>query len=284
MTEQSLNLLQHWMAMVVMGRGRLRERLQAASDRHGLGAQDVIAERRGLSIHKRLSIYAQGYVLRLLECLRAEFPALRSFVGDAVFDSFAGAYLISRPSGSPSLFDFGQGFPQFLEETKPEAGSLDEDLRLLLDLPSELARVERARSEVMRAHGTEQDAHMRATLSPLDVFSEDVVLQATPTLRLLELKFPLVDFLKKFDRGEPCELGAARACLAAAGRANYRVYLEEVSPWQFAFLKACGRPTSLYEAVQVAALESGEERAAVLAELVMWLPVAVGFGFLQRLS
>jgi len=114
MVDQSLPLLQHWMITVVTERGSLAEKLQSGTGQHGLRLEDVIAEKRGLSAEKRLSIYTSGYVLRLLECMRADFPGLRSFVGDSVFDAFARAYIISEPPESPSLFDLGAAFPRFL--------------------------------------------------------------------------------------------------------------------------------------------------------------------------
>lgn len=285
MTEQSLCLLQHWMKAVVTERGGLTEKLQAAAEQHdGLRIEDVIVEKRGLSAHKRLSIYTSGYVLRLLECMRADFPALRNFVGDAVFDAFAKAYIISRPPKSSSLFDLGAGFPQFLEETKPRDGSLQADLNGLLDMPPELARMERARSEIMRAPGTEQDPQRMEPLSPLAIFSETIMLQATPCLRLLKLKFPLVDFLRRSDRNERPEPPSPQASSVALGRSNYHIHMEEVSPWQFALLKACEQPVPLHLAASRAAEESGKETAFVLAELVVWLPVALGLGFLRQVS
>jgi hypothetical protein len=222
-------------------------------------------------------------VLRLLECMRADFPVLRGFVGDSVFDAFAKAYVITRPPGSPSLYELGADFPRFLEETKPGREGLDAGLSDLLDLPGELARIERARAEVMRARGTEDDPATEP-LSPFAVFGEELTLQATPCLRLLELKFPLVDFLRSADGGERPAPPAPRASFAAVGRANYRLYMEELTPWQFAFLKVCERPTSLYEAVRRAALEGGRESSQVLAEAAVWLPVAFEFGFLRRVA
>jgi len=197
MTNQPLALLQQWMKTVLTERGGLQQKLETALQQHGLRIEDVVAERGGLSSQIRLSIYARGYVLRLLECMRADFPALRNFLGDSVFDAFAMAYLISEPPRSPSLFEFGAGFPQFLEETKPQDTALHAKLDSLLDLPADLARLERARVEVMRAPGTEHDddAVRAESFSPFAIFSENVTLQATPCLRLLELKFPLVDFL-----------------------------------------------------------------------------------------
>lgn len=284
MSDERLSLLQHWMKTVVTERGRLDEKLRAAARRHGLSAEDVVAERRGLDARERLGIYAGGYVLRLLECMRADFPVLRGFVGDAVFDAFARAYVITRPPGSPSLYQLGADFPQFLQETRPAGEGFDAETSAMLDLPPEIARVERARAEVMRARGTEDDPPAAEPLSPFAVFGERLTLEATGCLRLLELKFPLVDFLKSSDGGERPEPPAPRTTLVAVGRSDYRVSVEEVAPWQFAFLKACERPAELYEAVRAASLEAGRETPEVLAESAVWLPVAFQSGFLRRVA
>jgi hypothetical protein len=282
MSEQSLNLLEHWMKTVVVERGGLREKLDAAARQHGLHAEDVVAERRGVSAHERLGVYTGGYVLRLLECMRADFPALRGFVGDSVFDAFAKAYVITMPPGSPSLYDLGANFPRFLEETKPKNWTLDAGISVMLDLPPELARLERARAEVMRAPGTEDDPPAAEHLSAFAVFGDGPMVQATPCLRLLEMRFPLVEFLKSSDKAEHTEPPAPRTSLVAVGRSHYRVHVEEISRWQFAFLKACEQPTSSYSAARFAALESGKDPGQVLAELAIWLPVAFGLGLLRQ--
>jgi hypothetical protein len=284
MSEQSLLLLQHWMKTVVTERGDLSEKLGVAATRHGLRAEDVVAETRGLSARERLAVYTGGYVLRLLECMRADFPALRGFVGDSVFDAFAKAYIITLPPHSHSLYDLGADFPRFLEETKPKGDELEVGLASMLDLPPELARIERARAEVMRARGTEDDPLAAEPLSPFAVLGEEVTLQTTPCLRLLELKFPLVDFLRSSDRGDHPEPPAPRASFVAVGRSNYRVHVEEISLWQFAFLRACEHPTSSYSAVKAAALESGREPGQALADVAVWLPIAFDLGFLRRVA
>ena len=82
--------------------------------------------------------------------------------------------------------------------------------------------------------------------------------------------------------GEHPEPPKPRASLVAVGRSNYRLHVEEISLLQFAFLRACERPTSSYPAVQVAALESGRDPGQALAEVAMWLPVAFELGFLRQ--
>ena len=241
-----------------------------------------MAERRGLSARERLSVYTGGYVLRLLECMRADFPVLRGFVGDSVFDAFAKAYVITMPPARPACMTSAQTSRDFWRRRNRALNVSTQNTGAMLDLPPELARLERARAEVMRARGTEDDPPAAEPLSPFAVFGEGPTLQATPCLRLLELKFPLVDFLRSSDIGERPEPPAPRASLVAVGRSNYRLHVEEISLWQFAFLRACERPTSSYPAVQVAALESGRDPGQALAEVAMWLPVAFELGFLRQ--
>src|SRR6185437_1399595 len=54
-------------------------------------AGSVVAGSGALSPRARLAIYAKSYVLRLAECLRAEFPVLAAMIGDEVWGLFAGA-------------------------------------------------------------------------------------------------------------------------------------------------------------------------------------------------
>ena len=95
------------------------------------------------------------------------------------------------------------------------------------------------------------------------------------------MKFPLVEFLRSSDMGEQTAPPAPRISFVAVGRSNYRVHVEEISHWQFAFLKACEHPTSSYSAVQVAVLESERDPVQVLADVAIWLPIAFGLGFLR---
>lgn len=62
----------------------------------------------------RLSIYANGYRLRLIEILDADYPALRILAGDDLFDQLARAYIAAYPSVFPNARWFGVQLPRFL--------------------------------------------------------------------------------------------------------------------------------------------------------------------------
>ncbi|MFY9760933.1 MAG: DNA-binding domain-containing protein, partial [Xanthobacteraceae bacterium] len=122
MADADLGVLQRWMLSAVTTPGGVREGVREAREAYALDIGDAVKGSNRLSAPARLEIYARGYVLRLLECLRAEFPLLLALVGDQVFEMFASSYVWSRPSRSPSLYALGAGFADFLQSTRPDSG------------------------------------------------------------------------------------------------------------------------------------------------------------------
>ncbi|QDA57196.1 DNA-binding domain-containing protein [Thermomonas aquatica] len=62
----------------------------------------------------RLRIYADAYVLRLLDVLGNDFPATRTALGEDAFDVLARAYIAAHPSTQPSVCHFGHAFAGWL--------------------------------------------------------------------------------------------------------------------------------------------------------------------------
>ena len=67
-----------------------------------------------LDATSRLDIYANGYRLRLIEVLDADYPALRSLAGDDLFEQLATAYINAHTSVFPNARWFGMHLPSFL--------------------------------------------------------------------------------------------------------------------------------------------------------------------------
>lgn len=61
----------------------------------------------------RLSVYGDGYFMRLLEALTSDYPAVRRALGEYDFRVLAADYLFSNPSRSPTLADLGEALPRF---------------------------------------------------------------------------------------------------------------------------------------------------------------------------
>src|SRR5262245_51142626 len=60
---------------------------------------------------ERLRVYQRGYVLRLLESMRAKYPALRHALGPDLFDGFACDFLQAYRSRTYSLLALDERFP-----------------------------------------------------------------------------------------------------------------------------------------------------------------------------
>lgn len=281
MLKQNTTLLQNWLETVVTAPGYLPHKIQKAQQLYHFNENEIISNEGKASVLDRLNVYSSGYLLRLLDCMAADYPMLQKFVGEEVFDSFARAYLHYHPSTSFTLYDLGKSFPGFLAQTKPQEipgeGALNNDF---LDLPIALAKLERARQEAMRAAGTEErhsDAHeigMEELLFP----SMNIVVP--PCFQLLELTFPMKHFFEALYRDEADDLPQPAKTFMAVSRKNYRIVTEELMEWQYIFLKACAAPIEMHLAIASTAATCQIPSATLLADVYLWLPIFQSNGFI----
>lgn len=80
----------------------------------------VIGETPDVGREQRLAIYGNGYFSRLIDCLGANYPSLKSAMGETAFEAFARAYLDRHPSTSQCIDDVGSEMPVFLRR-RPES-------------------------------------------------------------------------------------------------------------------------------------------------------------------
>jgi hypothetical protein len=260
MAESGLAELQGWM----------QDSILAGSADPALIAERIAGDGR-LGGEDRLAIYARAYRARLLETLRAEYPALRLLVGDTVFDLFAADYVAASPPRDPRLQVFGAGFADHLAATRPEGeGSLSA-------LPAELARLERARSEVQRAAGVERLGPVR--LSADAALLPGLRLRLPDSVRLLLLNFDFTDLLEAADKGGPALVPREAAAPTIVFRHGYRVRTRRIERWQLAFLERLGdEGDEVQSAAATAADSCAGDTGALLADLAMWLPLAAADG------
>ncbi|MCC7702939.1 putative DNA-binding domain-containing protein [Janthinobacterium sp. GW460P] len=269
--------LQAWFLTAMTAPGGAARGAQLASERHGLTQEQVLKRARGGPAP--LHIHADGYVQRLLECLQADYPVLRKVMGDELFAFFARAYVWHHPSASPTLYDLGGGFADFLAASQGAAGAQEDVLRF----PVELAQLERARSEAGRAPGLEKRA------PPLLPSGLDLLLgnapawRLAPCTRLLALSFPLCSFWQQVqaapDDAVPPQPQAAPAYVAIS-RMHYRLAMQDLLPWQFYWLQALAGGAPLAQCARQAAQSSGRAPDEVLADAMLWLPMAAGAGII----
>lgn len=220
-----------------------------------------------MSAQRRLSLYARGYRARLLDSLRREFPALCALMGPTVFDLFAEGYIEACPPSAPSLHDLGARFPAWLEETQPAGAGEGASLAI------QLAGLERAWSSALRAPGPEGLQPPPADL----LLHPGGRLKLPETTVLMSLDYDFAPLLAAVADGDAPPTPQARPTLVAIARGDYRVRLHTLGPGRFAWLRALGRDGASAQAAAVAAAR-GEDPGRLLADLTLWLPMAIQAG------
>ena len=143
------------------------------------------------------------------------------------------SYIAARPPRHFSLYDYGAGFADHLEATRPKEGGGP-----LAALPAAVARLERARAEVQRAEGLERRAE--PPLMADAAMLPGLRLKLPDSVRLLRLGFDLLPLIDAADRGGKPVVPEAGESLIAVARSHYRVRLHKLEPWHHAWLEALG--------------------------------------------
>ena len=272
--DQKLILLQNWLKAVVMTPGYMPQKLGRAKQLYGLSETDVVADQGKASVYARLNVYSSGYLLRLLDCMYADYAISKKFMGDEVFDSFAKAYLLYHPSTSFTLYDLGKAFPSFLAKTRPPVVPGDNgDLDDFMDLPIALTKLERARQEAMRAPGTEGDVHRDEEISIQNVFFNIVKVSTPGCLQLLELEFPMIQFFTSVYRDLDYELPSPQKTFMAVSRKSFKVTMTELTETQYILLSICQTEPNLYDAITATAVRCEVSTSALLADVYLWMPL-----------
>ena len=102
-----------------------------------------------------LAIYQRSYFLRIVSCMREQFPALCHALGETLFNDFVADYIRERPPESHTLYDLGRRFPAYLEETRPDRAAAPQERENWADFMIDLAQFERQLFVMFDAPGHE---------------------------------------------------------------------------------------------------------------------------------
>lgn len=275
LSTQSLPETQAWLQMMVSHPEHLGRSVQFAEQQYGISPEQQIKQQYGISARERLAIYKRGYILRLLACMQADFPVLRKYLGDELFDHFARAYLINTPSSSYTLFELSARFPEFLARTRPVDHTLSDAQAVLLDLPVELARLERAQLEVLRAKGTEgEDEVTELGLADFGLFMGELELKLNPCLKLLVFSLPVLEAYSAVEQGESVGALDKGTYFVALSRVDYRLQMQDLSDWQYYFLLGLNDTRSVQRALDYSSEYSKTGREKTLADFWLWILLA----------
>lgn len=227
-TQFSPDEIQNWMQSVL-----IKPQTPAAKP------ELFIKESNRLTAARHLNIYRQSYIARLRECMKNQFSALAYALGEELFQMFADQYLDSYPSDNYTLNTLGKKFPDFLQETRPDAEA--EEKESWIDFIIELARFEYSLSETF-----DEDAEEKFVLA--DDSAPDEALKLIPVFHLFHHTYPICKYYLDVVKKRKPELPFEEISFCAVTRNNYRLGLLEIKPAQYYFLERLIKGESIAKA------------------------------------
>lgn len=223
-----------------------------------------------LTAHDRLSIYANAYYARLLECMAESFPIFQKAVGEDLFSDFAFAYLQQCPPTSYSLNHLADRFPDFLRHSAPGTEGAEADwVTFLVDL----AHLEWTIAQVFDGPGTESmDLPGPEDLRALDPDAwRQARIELAPCLRLLACRCPVNGYYTRARADDQApDPPAAAAAWVAVSRRDFVVRRFDLEAGEYVLLEALGSGQCVEEAIQISAATVELDDAALAMTLQCW--------------
>jgi len=222
-------------------------------------AATFIKPGRQLSSFERLEIYNRQYWFRVLSNFADDFPGLRAALGEKRFDALAVAYLADNPSTSYTLRNLGSNLVRWLRDNPKWTGKR-------FDLVLDIARLEWAYVEAF-----DNGEQRPLTADDLSHCSAESHLALQSHVRLLELSYPVDDFIISVHRAQPEASVASNAVTEgrksrtrriapmkpeatylAVHRFDYSVYYKRLEREAYVTLRALGNGSNLGDALNAA--------------------------------
>lgn len=226
-SEVALETLQQWMHAVIAHPGDVYEALDAPAAKTHVGdVDDLVLPSRTLQPAQRVGVYHGMYMLRMIEALGEDYPAIVQYVGEHAFEHLADDYVQQHPSSSYTLNRLGDQFPEFLASSS---------MRRKIFL-ADLARFELAMTDVFdEAEAAPLDANAIGSVAPEDL--ESLRFTPIPALRLLAFTYDVDSAFQAFRDGEQIH-PVRRKSWVAIHRRDYSVYRMPLTEQAFVFLRA----------------------------------------------
>lgn len=217
-----LKQIQEWMVSVISHpNGAVIGAEETTIDDQLWSIPSVISPSKTLTSEQRIGIYHNGYFARLIECFKVEYRGLLNALGEELFQHFAWNFLLEHPSTSYTLNDLGKLFPSYLESTLLEDGGTSESWQLFI---LDVAIFERTFTEVYNGEGHEELVNKQ----------QNNLLQVSPSIITLDLKFPVAECISNFREDTFSEFPEPNKSHYVFTRQNYmaKVYRLEESEYQ----------------------------------------------------
>lgn len=219
-----------------------------------------------LTAEQQLAIYSDGYIWRLLGAIRADYPALLAFIGDAEFEKLAREYIRQTPSTYYNLDFYPHAFADFVVAHRQAVFVCD------------VARIEQA---IARVFMMEESAPLLPTALQgitLESLSE-LVLQPRIASQLIKFLYPVSEWLDRQRADGTTDVPQEKTSYVYVYRHNnevQRVILQEAAYYVLHEIMGGRRVGDALDAVVASHPEIVEEIAAGLQN---WLSHWISCGF-----
>lgn len=191
---------------------------------------------------KRFNIYRNNAAATVIEALRGRYPVVERLVGETFFKAAAHRFAMEHPPRSPALFEFGDGFPDFLAVFEPA--------QALPYLP-DVARLEWLRHTAYHAADAEPMQATALGTVPAE-HTGGIVLRLHPSAGLLISDYPAVSIWETNVADEVVrrigpDMGGEAALVL---RPVLEVKVMRLGPGGAIFLREIGRGASLTVAAE----------------------------------
>lgn len=218
-------------------------------------ANAFLSSRAEFSGAQGLGVYQRSFFLRIVSCMRDQFPALCHALGQQLFDDFVAEYIIAVPPESYTLYDLGRRFPAYLQANRPDT----EDTReVWIDFVVDLARFERQVFVMFDAPGAETSGYATPE-------TPDAALLLQPALSLGSYRFPVAIYYHDVRAKRPASLPPQETMHLALVRKNYQTHTIPLSVAHHLFLEALSNGHTIDSALELISEQTGSSSEQVAA-------------------
>lgn len=204
-----------------------------------------------------LGIYTRMYESRLHDTLAADYPKVRTVLGDDGFAEMVMHYLEAHPPRSYTLRDAGLELPGFLAATTATS-------------VAELARLERARIEAFDA--PDASPLCEDEVVALDLGLPELELRLVPSSVVITLAWAVDDMWSAIDDGEPSLDASKTARTVLVWRRGIVVLHRTLELDEAEIVPRLATGIAFAEVCELLAARHGEQAAARATELLLrWL-------------
>lgn len=249
---------------------QLYEQFQTAILIQDDAVRNSIKPHSRLTAAQQLSIYQEGYRIRLSNAIMADYPALTALLGQAALAPVIAQYIDAHPPRSYTLDVYPFGFAAFFCQHSQDV------------FAAELAVLEGAIAEVFMLPETLPLSPQQFTAFSPEVFAE-TALPLRAASRLVSFSHPVQDWLSAFRAGgelPPRPSPAAQYLFLV--RHQHEVKRHVLHPAAFALLMALSEGKNVSEALEQVLTQHPDYAEDVSQHLQLWFAQWVENGVFQQ--